>query len=96
MLNEKNVIHDLAQQIEKEARKRATAKAKTLREHMLSELRGVYPRTADENLRIIAQAILRKDTRIPEEMIFAEIRELNQQIVPAECPIPRNPFGSAN
>ena len=91
--NLSKTILDLAHRIEERGRERFAEKSKNLRVRVLDLFRNHYPHSNDETLLKVALATLRSSPP-GEEVIFAEIRELNvgmiagseRELVP--CPIP--------
>ena len=90
---QRKIIINLAEQIEKRSRERFEEKSLNLRKQILDTLRLNYPHSGDDVLlKIGLTALTQKDA--DEDVIFAEIRELNTGIIANEndivtvtCPI---------
>ncbi len=90
--NTRKIIIDLAEKIEQRGRERFMEKSENLRNRILDMLRMSYPNSCDDTLIKIGLATLLK-IEADEDVIFAEIRELNTGIIARErdvlpCPIP--------
>lgn len=90
---EKRIIRDLAERIERRGRERYTIKAANIRKRLLEVLESGWPHSSDETLTALAIRILNQ-TEPDDAAIFAEIRELNNDIVPSERPVAENPFNT--
>lgn len=88
----RKIVRDLAKQIERRARERFKSKTEKVRECLLQTLNAYWPHSNDETLSLIGSAIL-NGSEPDETSIFAEIRELNLEIVPSELKTIRNPLG---
>lgn len=88
---ERQIIRDLAERIEAQGRTRAKNNMVRLTARIMDIMRLEYPRTGDDKLRLIVRSMFAGRPGVCEEMIMAEIRQLNGEIVPSEKPIPDNP-----
>lgn len=90
---EKRIIRDLAERIERRGRERYTVKAANIRKRLMEVMESGWPHSNDETLTALAIRILNQ-TEPDDAAIFAEIRELNNDIVPSERPVAENPFNT--
>ena len=89
--NQQKIIRDLAHRIESKAAENFKVKAGNIRQRLLEVMESAWPNSAEETLANLAVRILTQ-TDPDENAIMAEIRELNQSIVPSErnlkpCPM---------
>lgn len=88
---ERRIIIDLAQRIEQRGRERYAVKSANIRKRMMEVMESGWPHSCDKTLVKMAILIL-SETKPGEEEIFAEIRELNSDIVPSERPMVPCPY----
>lgn len=80
------IVQDLAEKIEQRGRERFAIKAGNIRKRLIDVMKSAWPNSAEQTLEDLAVKVLRK-TPPGEREIFAEIRELNSEIIPSECPL---------
>ena len=89
--NQQKIIRDLAHRIENRAAENYKVKAGNIRARLLEVMESAWPNSAPETLAALAVKIL-SNTDPDETAIMAEIRELNQSIVPSERKLKPCPF----
>lgn len=88
---EKRIVRDLAERIERRGRERFSVKSANIRKRLMEIMKSTWPHSSDETLTALAIQILNQ-TEPNDAAIFAEIRELNSDIVPSERPMMPCPY----
>lgn len=77
------IIRDLAERIEAQAKEHFITRAEEIRESLMRTLRNAYPYSADNTLVKIGALILRNG-EADETAIMAEVRILNSSLIGSE------------
>ncbi len=88
----KQIINDLAVQIEQQSRSSAKVNFDNLSMMFYQTLENIYPQATRETLRAVGLAIF-DDEEINEPMIFAEVQNLNKAMIADKKPLRANPVG---
>ncbi len=89
--NQQKIIRDLARRIESRAAEHYSVKAANVKARLLEVMESAWPNSSPETLAAVAVRIL-SGADPDETAIMAEIRELNQSIVPSERNLKPCPF----